>query len=458
MIKRIKQLKVHLAIVTFLIGIFLGINISSRSNAEEETTYKYLDYFHQTLQAIKSNFVEVPDNKNILYGAIRGAISSLNDPYSRFLDEEAYGMLKEETTGKFVGIGVEITMRDNEIVVISPIEDTPAMKAGILSEDVIIKVDDATTKEKPLSDIIKMIKGLPHTKVKIAVRRQGFDEPLEFTVERVPIKIDTVASGTFKEYENIGYLKIKVFSAETQRDVEEALKALNKKNIDKLIVDLRWNPGGLLDQAISISSYFLEKGKLIVSTKGREGAGNLAEFKSEISPLYKGKLIVLVNNGSASASEIFSGAIKDNNRGKLIGTKTFGKGSVQKFFNLNDNIGITLTIAKYYTPSGVSIHGKGIVPDYVVKADEISKEDTDKLRIIYRDKILEKFIKDNKEYNPETQKKFLALLKEKNLSIQEKDANFILKKEINRFSKSPLYDLEFDNQLIEAIKTVQIKG
>jgi carboxyl-terminal processing protease len=458
MIKRMLQLKVHLAIVAFMIGMFFGINISGRSSAEEETTYKYLDYFHQVYQTIKTNFVDVPDNKNIFYGAIKGAIAALNDPHSRFLDEDAYSSLKEETTGKFVGIGVEITMRDNEIVVISPIEDTPAMKAGILTEDVIIKVDDVSTKEKGLSDIIKLIKGLPHTKVKIAVRRQGFDEPLEFTIERVPIKIETVEYGILREYENTGYLKIKVFSAETQRDVEDALKALNKKGVDKLVVDLRWNPGGLLDQSIAISDYFLERNLLIVSTRGREGSGNVSEFRSEIAPLYTGRLVVLVNNGSASASEIFSGAMKDNNRGKLVGTKTFGKGSVQKFFNLNENIGITLTIAKYYTPSGVSIHGKGIVPDYVVKADEISIEDSDKLRVIYKEKILEKFAKDHKEYNEETQKKFMALLKEKNLLMSEKDANFILKKEINRYAKSPLYDLEFDNQLVEAVKIVQSKG
>ncbi len=458
MIKRIKELKVHITIVAFLIGVFFGINISGRSNAEEEATYKYLDYFHVVYQTIKSNFVEPPNNKNIFYGAIKGAITSLNDPYSRFLDEEAYNALKEETTGKFVGIGIEITIRDGEIVVISPIEDTPAMKAGILSEDKIIKVDDIVTKDKELPDIIKMIKGLPHTKVKITISRPGFDEPLEYTIERVPIKIETVAYGTLKEYDNVGYLKIKVFSAETQRDVEEALIALNKKGVDRLIVDLRWNPGGLLDQAITISSYFLEKGKLIVSTRGREGAGNVAEFKSEMSPLYKGRLVVLVNNGSASASEIFSGAIKDNNRGKLIGTKTFGKGSVQKFFNLNENIGITLTIAKYYTPSGVSIHGKGIVPDYVVKAEEISKEDSEKLRIIYKEKILEKFIKENKEYSQETRNKFSTLLKEKNLSISDKNADFILKREINRYIKSPLYDLEFDSQLVEAAKIVQSKG
>jgi carboxyl-terminal processing protease len=454
MLKKIKELKMHIAIITFLFGVFFGISISGVSRAESDPSYKYLDYFHQVYQTIKTNFVDVPDNKNIFYGAIRGAISSLNDPYSKFLDEEGYTALKEDTTGQFVGIGIEVTIRDGEIVVISPIEDTPAMKAGVHSEDIIIKVDDVATKDKELSEIIKMIKGMPHTKVKLTIKRADSDEPLEFVIERVPIKIDTVSYGTFKENDKIGYLKIKVFSAETSRDVEEALKYFNKNKIEKIIVDLRWNPGGLLDKAIKISGYFLEKDQIVVSTKGREGTANVSEFRSEMDSLYKGKLIVLVNNGSASASEIFSGAIRDNKRGKLLGTKTFGKGSVQKLFNLDENVGVTLTIAKYYTPSGISIHGKGITPDYVVKAEEISKEDSDKIKILYKNKTLEKFVKENKEYNQVNKNKFMALLKEKNLTVSEKSANFILKREIYKYTKSPLYDLEFDNQLGEAIRII----
>ncbi len=454
MVKRIKELKIHLAIITFLFGVFFGINLSGQSSAEEEPAHRYLDYFHQVYQTIRTNFVEAPNNKNVFYGAIRGMISSLNDPYSRFLDEDAFSALKEDTTGEFVGIGVEVTVKDGEIVVISPIEDTPAMKAGIRSEDLIIKIDDVPTKDKELSDIIKMIKGFPHTKVKLAVKRAGFAEPIEFVIERAPIKVETVAYGVFKENEKAGYLKIKVFSADTPKDVEEALKSFNKKGVEKLIIDLRYNPGGLLDKAIKISDYFLEKDQLIVSTKGREGTSNVSEFRSEMGSLYKGKLIVLVNNGSASASEIFSGAIRDNKRGKLVGTKTFGKGSVQKFFNLNENIGVTLTIAKYYTPSGVSIHGKGIVPDYVVKAEEVSKEDAEIIRNIHKEKILEGFVKGNKEYNQANKNKFMALLKERKYSISEKSANFILKREMTKFNKSPLYDLEFDNQLGEAIRII----
>lgn len=453
MLKRLKELKLHLLITTFLIGAFFGINLSGLSSAEEPI-HKYLDYFHQVYQTVKLNFVDVPDNKAVFYGAIKGMIASLNDPYSRFLDEDAYITLKEETTGKFVGIGIEITIKNGEIVVISPIEDTPAMKAGILSGDMIIKVDNIATKDKDLSEIIKMIKGLPNTKVRLTIKRPGYDDPLEYTIERVPIKIKTVEYGILNEFKDIGYLKIKVFSAETSNDIENALKFFNDNNLKKVIVDLRWNPGGLLDKAIIITDLFLEKDKLIVSTRGREGTGDVSEFKAVMAPLYSGRLVVLVNNGSASASEIFSGAIKDNKRGELVGTKTFGKGSVQKFFNINENIGVTLTIARYYTPSGVSIHGKGIVPDHVVNQQAISKQDVDKIKIINRKSILEKFVKSNKEYNEVTKNKFKNLLKKDGLSIEEITADYILKKEIYKYTKTPLYDLEFDNQLDEAIKII----
>ncbi|MBN2040574.1 MAG: S41 family peptidase [Spirochaetes bacterium] len=453
MLKRIRELKLHLVIVTFLTGTFFGINISGLSRAEEPI-HKYLDYFHRVYQTVKLNFVDVPDNKEIFYGAIKGMIASLNDPYSRFLDEEAFITLKEETTGKFVGIGIEITIKDGEIVVISPIEDTPAMKEGILSGDVIIKVDDVVTKDKNLSEIIKLIKGLPNTDVKLTIRRTGYDEPMDFTIKRVPIKIKTVDYGILKEYNNIGYLKVKVFSAETAKDIENSLNFFNKNAIKKVIVDLRWNPGGLLDKAISITDFFLAKDKIIVSTRGREGTGDVSEFKALMAPLYNGELVVLVNNGSASASEIFSGAIKDNNRGKLIGTRTFGKGSVQKFFNVNENIGVTLTIARYYTPSGVSIHGKGIVPDFVVKQPQISKQDSERIRLITKRDILGSFVKSNKKYDEETRDKFKALLSKEGLDLMDRTADYILKKEIFRYKNSPLYDLEFDNQLTEAIKII----
>ena len=452
MFKRIRERRLHLFVLVFLAGLFMGVNVSFNLKAEEPS-HVYLDYFHQVFQLVRTEYVENIDVKNLFYGAIRGMVQSLNDPFSRFLDEEGFAELKEETTGKFVGVGVEITVRDGDIVVISPIEDTPAMRAGLRAGDIITKVNNVAIKNKNISETVKMIRGLPHTRVTLTVVREGLDEPLNFEIERAPIKIETVRLDILKEH-GIGYIKIKTFSAETTREVEKALTELNKKGLGKLIIDLRWNPGGLLDKAISVSELFLDKGKVIVSTRGREGTGNVKEFLSEKSPLYRGRLVVLVNKGSASASEIFSGAMRDNNRGKLVGETTFGKGLVQKFFNLNENVGVTLTIAKYYTPSGASIHGKGITPDYQVPSEGFSEADKKNVGIILKDRLVEEFVKTHKSYDEGSRGEFIEFLNRKKLPISEKSANYLLKTEIFKYAKKAAYDLEFDSQLKKAIEVV----
>ena len=452
MFKKIRERSLHLVIFAFLTGLFLGVNLSFKAEALEPA-HSYLDYFHQVYQIIRTEYVDTVETKSLFYGAIRGMLQALNDPFTRFLNEEDFAELKEETTGKFVGVGIEITMKDGEIVVISPIDDTPAMKAGIKAGDRITKIDSSELKDKSLAEIIKLIRGLPHTKVRLTVVREGFDDPITFDLERMPIKIDAVSYTILKEY-NTGYIKVKTFSTDTSREIEKALSEFNARRIQRVIVDLRWNPGGLLDQAISMSELFLDKGKMIVSTRGREGSGNFKEYLSERSALYGAELVVLVNKGSASASEIFAGAIRDNGRGRLVGEKTFGKGSVQKSYNLNEKIGLALTIAKYYTPSGVSIHGKGIQPDFVVSSESFPEADRKNVNAIYREKLVDEFLKTHKGYTPENRKEFIEFLKTRNLTISEKSANYILKSEINRFVKQPLYDLEFDAQLKKAIEVV----
>jgi len=434
-------------------GLFLGINLSHTLSADEPA-HKYLDYFHRVYQLIQTDYVDMPETKTIFYGAINGMMESLKDPFSRFLDENAYRDLEEETTGAYVGIGIEITVKDNKIVVISAIEDTPAMKAGIIAGDIIVSVDDKSIKDKNLAEIVKLIRGPANSTVKLHVVRKGILEPLEFELVRVPVKVVSVSYGIITGTD-IGYLKIKIFSSNTGNDIEKALKYFNSKKIDKLIVDLRWNPGGLLDRSITVSDFFLDKGALVVSTRGREGSGNVSEFKSSNESLYTGKLIVLINKGSASASEIFAGAIKDNGRGKLLGEKSFGKGSVQKRFNLNENVGIMLTIAKYYTPSGTSIHGKGIKPHYLVPMNLVEEKDKRKVTVILREKIVQNFVKTHPQYSKENKREFLALLNEKNLTISEKTALYMLKSEVNKYTKRTLYDLEFDIQLNRAIELLQ---
>jgi len=451
--KNLKERKIHIIILAFLMGLFLGINLSHTLSADEPA-HKYLDYFHRVYQLIQTDYVDMPETKTIFYGAINGMMESLKDPFSRFLDENAYRDLEEETTGAYVGIGIEITVKDNKIVVISAIEDTPAMKAGIIAGDIIVSVDDKSIKDKNLAEIVKLIRGPANSTVKLHVVRKGILEPLEFELVRVPVKVVSVSYGIITGTD-IGYLKIKIFSSNTGNDIEKALKYFNSKKIDKLIVDLRWNPGGLLDRSITVSDFFLDKGALVVSTRGREGSGNVSEFKSSNESLYTGKLIVLINKGSASASEIFAGAIKDNGRGKLLGEKSFGKGSVQKRFNLNENVGIMLTIAKYYTPSGTSIHGKGIKPHYLVPMNLVEEKDKRKVTVILREKIVQNFVKTHPQYSKENKREFLALLNEKNLTISEKTALYMLKSEVNKYTKRTLYDLEFDIQLNRAIKLLQ---
>jgi len=452
MFKKIKERRFHLLVLAFLTGLFIGINISFLSSATEPA-HKYLDYFHRVYQLILTEYVDEASPKDMFYGAIRGMINSLNDPFSRFLDEKSFEELKEMTTGKFQGVGIEITIQDGQVVVVTPIDDSPAMKAGILSGDVITTIDGKAVKGMKLEKIVKLIRGLPKSTVKLQVKREGFDEPMNFELERAPVKITSVDYDIIKDM-NIGYLKIKNFGSETTRDVTRALKFFNAKGIKKIVIDVRNNPGGLLNSSIEISELLLERGKTIVSTRGKEGSGRVQMFKSQSEPIYRGALIMLVNNGSASASEILSGAIRDNGRGKLLGVKTFGKGSVQKSFNLDDDIGVAITVAKYYTPSGELIHKKGIKPDYEVPLEKLSESEMKNLKIIRDRKILEHFVRKETDYTEETKASFRGALVKNGVTLPDKTANYILKDWIYRFKKKPLYDLEFDLQLNEAIKHI----
>ncbi|MCU0849230.1 MAG: S41 family peptidase [Spirochaetes bacterium] len=450
MFRKIKERSLHLLILAFLTGLFLGINISFVASANEPA-HKYLDYFHQVYQLIRTEYVDEPPTREIFFGAIKGMIKALDDPFSRFLDESAYNELKEITTGKFVGVGVEITEKDDEIVVITPIAESPAMNAGINAGDVIARVNDTPIKGKKMTDVIKLIKGIPGSRVKLSIKREGFARLIDFDIERAPIKIKSVEYTIIKE-PGIGYLRIISFGSDTTRDVIKGLELFNENKIGKIIIDLRFNPGGLLESSVEISELFLKKGSLVVSTRGREGKVNVKEFKSAIDPIYNGEVVVLVNGGSASAAEILSGAIRDNKRGKLVGEKTFGKGSVQKTYNLDENIAVAITIAKYYTPSGELIHKKGITPDHVVAVEKMTEADMRNLRNMDRGKLLDKFVKEGTEYNEQTRKAFRDFLAAGKIKLSEKTADFVLKNRIMKFRKKPPYDLEFDNQLVYAVK------
>ncbi len=454
MFKKIRERNTHLILIFFLCGIFLGSSLSFVRSAQENTL-RYLDYFHFVYQSIKKEFVEEKKSEVLLEGAMQGMLQSLNDPYSRYLDEKQYAQFKTAVTGNFVGIGVEITVKDGDVIVIAPIEGSPARSAGILAGDIIVKVDDNQMRGKNLNAVIKKIKGKPGTKTIVYVRRKGFSELLNFEIIRKAITVKSTRYGTIKEQPGIGYIKISHFYETSASEIDKILKKFNKQQIKKMILDLRGNPGGNLNAAIQISDMFLAKDKVIVTTRGRKSQKSEDNFKATSDQLFKGKLIVLVNKGSASASEVLAGALQDNKRAPLAGQKTFGKALVQQLIDINPGkTGFTLTIRKYYTPNGALIHKKGIAPDHKMPEDLIPEKDLKNLGRIINDKLFHKFAKTHKIYKKENIEKLLSFLESNQLKISERTAAYYFKRELNRYKKASLYDLEFDSTLSQAIKLI----
>ncbi|MBN2419157.1 MAG: S41 family peptidase [Deltaproteobacteria bacterium] len=350
-------------------------------NADTERVYKNIELFTEVLRQIENNYVETQDPKDLIYGAIRGMIRDL-DPHSSFMTKEEYKEFMLETKGSFTGIGIEITIKDNILTVVSPIEDTPAYKAGIKAGDRIIKVEDESTKDMTMLEAVKRIRGPKGTNVKLTVLREGSEKPMEFSITRDVIPLKSVRYNLLSP--EIAYVRISNFQSKTAEDLSSAIKDLEKdKEIKGLVLDLRNNPGGLLSQAIEVSDIFLDSG-VIVSTKGRSNAHNITASAHENSTKSDYPIIVLVNGGSASAAEIVSGALQDNKKALILGTRTFGKGSVQTILPLSDGSGLRLTTARYYTPSGKSIQSSGITPDieipFVVQEAKKENEGTHFLR------------------------------------------------------------------------------
>ncbi len=343
-----------------------------------DETYEGLKLFSDVISEIEKNYVEPVNSKELIQHAIEGMVQSL-DPHSAFLPPEAYEDLQTETKGEFGGIGIVITQKDGNLTVISPIEGTPAYKAGVLAQDIIIKVDGEPTKGMMLWEAVKKMRGKPGTTVEITIYRKGTKGTLDFKLVRDMIPLDSVRSLTLKP--GYGYLWITNFRENTADEVNNALKKLEKENnpLKGLILDLRDNPGGLLDQAVKVSDIFLESGN-IVSIKGREESQAEVYTAHPDDGVHQYPIVLLINGGSASASEIVAGALQDNHRALLLGTTSFGKGSVQTVKPLRDGFALKYTIALYYTPSGRSIQAEGIKPDITVKRqllDEESKDSVD---------------------------------------------------------------------------------
>jgi carboxyl-terminal processing protease len=378
-----------------------GIYGEKPAFSADKQTYKSLKLFNEILDLIEKNYVEEVDSKAIIEGAIKGMVKSL-DPHSEYMSKQTYDDLQVGTKGEFGGLGIEITIRSDILTVVSPIEDTPAFLAGIKAGDQIIGIDGKPTKGMTIMDAVHKLRGKKGTKVTITVRREGLDKPEDFEIIRDIIKIKSVKYKTYED--NIGYIKISNFQETTLSELRKALKVIDKKDtpLKGLVLDLRNNPGGLLDQSVKVSDVFLKSG-VIVSSKGRtKGSEKIYEAKDDGNePDYP--IVTLINGGTASASEIVSGALHDNERSLLLGTQSFGKGSVQIVRPLKDGSALKLTIARYYTPSGKSIQATGIIPDIPVEFIKHNNNENAAKRL--REKDLKGHIESEEETAEEPEKK-----------------------------------------------------
>jgi len=366
------------------VSVSVGLTLWAASN-DEESFYDQIPLFTDAITFVKKYYVRDVTAKDLIYGALKGMMASL-DPYSEFLPPKKYEEIKSETKGEFGGVGLVVSMRGSALTVVSPMEGTPAARAGIKVGDVVVEIDGVSTNDLSFSDAVEKMRGPKGTTVTLSVIREGDEKILTFTLERAMIEIENVKDAMLLE-PTIGYVRILDFGEKTKPMLTKALSQLEAEGAASLILDLRNNPGGLLDAAVAVCELFLKKGALIVYTKDRSGKEQLRFESSGRNYLSFHPLIVLVNKGSASGSEIVAGAVKDNKRGIIIGKTTFGKASVQTVVPMRDQSALRLTTAEYYTPSGASIHGKGIEPDIEV---EYSNTVIDELQ--------EKFGKESPEY------------------------------------------------------------
>jgi len=354
----------------FLFCIIIALSVTGSTASKNKETYEYLDLFGQIFDRVRSQYVDNVTDEELIEKAIDGMLTGL-DPHSGYMNEEVWEEMQMDTQGKFGGLGIEITMEEGFVKVISPIEDTPAYKAGVLAGDFIIQIDDAPVFGLTLSEAVELMRGEKGDPITITISREGV-EPFEVNIIRDIIKIQSVK---YEIFDNVGYLRITSFTEQTESGLIKYIKKIKEELDNKqigFVLDLRSNPGGLLKQSVKVSDIFLEQGE-IVSTRGRNKE-DILRYRAKKGDRINGQpLIVLINGGSASASEIVAGALQDHKRAIIVGTKSFGKGSVQtiipfkKSGNNKSTTGIRLTTARYYTPSGESIQGKGIMPDIIIE-------------------------------------------------------------------------------------------
>ena len=349
-----------------LILSILIFNFTTNSVFSKNELYEKIDLFGEVLENIKKEYVDEIDQAEIMDSAINGVLQSL-DPYSAYMSPDLFKEMQTDTRGEFGGLGIEISMEAGVVKVISPIDDTPAEKAGIKAGDYIVKIGKEQVQGKSLMEAVKLMRGPVDTSIDLTIRRKNIKKPLEFTIMRKIIEVQSVKSEVLSKEKNIGYIRLKSFNENSDNQFLKSIKKFEKNSkIKSYIIDLRNNPGGLLTQAINITDFFLDDGE-IVSTKGRKVSETRKFFAKRGDEINGKPVIVLINNGSASASEIFAGALKDHKRAIILGENSYGKGSVQSIIPLGNGGGMRLTISKYYLPSGKSISEIGVTPDILVE-------------------------------------------------------------------------------------------
>jgi len=366
--------------IAFLLIIILSLGLrfgfTENKVKGNDQLYKLIEIFSDSLAVIQKEYVDETKIKDLIYGSLKGMLSSL-DPHSQFMDPDTYNELKVDTQGKFGGVGIEITLKNGILTVITPIEDTPAWKAGIKANDSIVKINDELTRDMTIAEAVKRLRGKPLEPVNITILRENEKKLLEFRIVRDIIKIKDIKYALILE-NGVGYIRLTEFRENSMQELNNALSNLSKQGMKALVIDLRNNPGGLLDEAVKVTSRFLERNKLVAYTKGRQKDNDLKFYADSRNPILDLPLAVLINEGSASGSEIVAGALQDYKRAIIIGTKSFGKGSVQTVIPLSDGSALRLTTSHYFTPSGKIIHGKGVIPDIeVIVKEEDTKENED---------------------------------------------------------------------------------
>ncbi len=361
--------------LVFALLLFFGLLIAhasenkpSSDQAQYKDLYEHLDLFTDALTVVEKSYVDDVRYKDLIYGALSGMLHSL-DSHSQFLDQEEYQEMMVETEGEFGGLGIEITLKDKYLTVVTPLDGTPAAKAGLQPGDRLLKIDGVSTEDITLNQAVNKLRGKPGSKIVLTVSRPSKKEILEVTLKRDVIKIQSITERKMLD-KAIGLVRIAQFQDRTTDEMDKAIKHLQAKGMKALVLDLRNNPGGLLQEAIDVSDRFLGEGKMIVYTKGRMPEQTV-DFKGRTGPaIFNMPMVVLINDGSASGAEIVAGAMKDWKRAVVLGTKSFGKGSVQSVLPMKDGTALKLTTAKYFTPKGTSIHGTGIQPDITVEIPE----------------------------------------------------------------------------------------